>query len=398
MSLSLRMLYDAVFSTPETYQQLYVAPQKKSLASVSVEWKKNTTEGELENRLLISGGKKTPRLRVLSGVIAEQLKEGRAVVVIEPTGTLSETANTYFLQDELSPIDGSYDPFYGHSINDIVDMLIEGAMAEGISAAEAADLVQAIADEIDYLAATQHTPHLSGFVYTSSRELGMSAFSQGNDQLPDSHSDRTVSARLDRLRLSLRRFYQVSTLGMSISSSVSPGRVTVLKLPQNVPSWMAFALHELNTLQVESDFEIFTVFEGIYISEKCRSQLEALPGGRCFCYQDLPAIGWLWSIATAASSAGCLLKHTGLSAQIVSDCFGKKRVTKVTRTTSSGRSSCDSGGFMGIFGSNTLSSSHSCTISYEWEPAIPDGAIRELDDDEGIFFYENMNKPYRINI
>lgn len=53
---------------------------------------------------------------------------------------------------------------------------------------------------------------------------------------------------------------------------------------------------------------------------------------------------------------------------------------------------------MGIFGSTTLSSSHGCTVSYEWEPTIPDDVIRKLDDNEGIFFYQDFNMPYRIDV
>lgn len=398
MSFPLSMLYDAVFATPETYRQRYVVPQKKLFASTDVAVKKPDADGELENRLFISGGKRTPRMRVLNGAISQQLEKGRAVVLIQPAGVTYSMVDAQFLQSNLSPMDGSYDPFYGYSIDNVVDMLIKSAIAEGFSTAEAADLTHAITDEIDYLAATQNMLSLGEFVHTSSRKIGEDAFNKGNDRLTESHAECTINARIDRLRLLLRRLCQFSPSGKSIAASVTPGTVTVLKLPQNSPAWMAIALHELNSLQVESNLDVFPLFVEIYISETCQPLLEKLSGGRCFCYQDLPALGWLWSVATTASSTGCLLKHVGTSAQIISDYFGKQQVKKMARTVSSGRSNCDSGGFMGIFGATTLSSSHSCTISYDWEPAIPDGVIRDLDDDEGIFFYQNMNKTYRINI
>jgi len=398
MSMLFNMMRDAVFATPETYRRRYVTPAKKSFACIEEAREKTDKEGELENRLFISGGKWSPRMRVLCGAIDQQLKAGRAVVVIQPANMTSDTIGSQFSFESLSPMDGSYDPFYDYSTDDVVEMLIADATAEGFSKAEAADLTQALDDEIGYLSASENELCIGNFVNTSSRKIGEIAFGQGNVQLAESHAQYTINARIDKLRLALRKRCNFSSVGKSIAASAKPGTMTVLKLPGNSPSWMASVLYELNYLQDKGKADVLPVFLEMHISETCRSMLEGLPGGRYFCYQDLPSMGWLWNVATAASPAGCLLKHIGTSAQIISDCFGKQRVEKVVRTRSSSRSNCDSGGFMGIFGSTTLSSSHGCTVSYEWEPTIPDDVIRKLDDNEGIFFYQDFNMPYRIDV
>lgn len=390
MSHLFQIVYDAMFASPEAFRQQHVR--------FPISRKKNEKQDQLENRIFISGGILSTRLRVLNGAIGQQLKTGRAVVVLQPANKPLYDFTSEFPQITLNACDGTYDPFCGQSLEDSSRMLSDAAVACGFSVAEAADLIPSITDEIAHLFQHDGEVHLGDFVHTTSRDLGNAAFVQNADQLAESHEDKEINARLDWLRFAAGRHCRFNHAGISLYSTVKPQTVTVIRLPQSSTCWMSFALYELTNLQNSSHFDIMPVFLGMNISETCRATVEGLPGGRCFCYQDLPSLGWIWSTSIAASSTGCLLKHIGISAQTVSNYFGKDKVAKVTNTTSFSKSNCDSGGLMGIFGSKTLSDSSGCTVSYEWEPAIPDNAIRQLDDDEGIFIYQNFNKPYRINV
>lgn len=401
MPLSFSLLYDALFATPETYRRLHPALPRRDLPRLPVAQQgvgREKDAGQLENRLFISGGSLAPRLRVLNGAIGQQLGAGRAVVVLQPANRTIPTVDPQYPQTILNAVDGSYDPLAGASIAEAADLLYDCALAGDFSAAEAADLTQALWDELESLAHSDEGLHMGGFAATPSRQWSQNAFAQDDLALSESHSSESIRSRLDRIRRSISRHCRFSGSGRSLAGIIQPGTVTVLCLPQNSSAWMAFALHELTDLQNRGDVEVLPVFLGIYLSDRFRHAVEGLPGGRCFCYQDLPALGWVWQAAIAASATGCLLRHIGTSAQVISSYFGKAQVAKVARTTSSGVSDCDSGGLMGIFGSTTLSSSRGCTVSYEWEPAIPENVIQYLDEDEGIFFYRNQSKPYRVNI
>lgn len=401
MPLSFGLLYDALFATPEAYRQLHPVLPRRELSQLSAprqDGQQKEDAGQLENRLFISGGSLAPRLRVLNGAIGQQLDAGRAVVVLQPANRTASPVSPRYPQTVLSAVDGSYDPLAGASAAEASDLLYDCALAGNFSAAEAADLTQALWDELESLAHSDRGLHMGGFAATPSRQWSQNAFAQWNLALSESHSSESVRSRLDRIRCNISRHCRFSGSGRSLAGTVQPGAVTVLRLPQNSSAWMALALHELTDLQNFGDVEVLPVFLGIYLSDRFQHTVEGLPGGRCFCYQDLPALGWVWPAAIAASATGCLLRHIGTSAQAISSYFGKEQVAKVARTTSSGVSDCDSGGLMGIFGSTTLSSSRGCTVSYEWEPAIPENVVQRLDEDEGIFFYQNQSKTYRVNI
>lgn len=400
MSLNLKLLFDAIFASPESYRQLHAGASKSLFTkrASSLKAEDIPSDEQAENRIFISGGRRDTRLRVLEGFMAQQLKAGHAVVLIQPANASTYTISASFPQISLSACDGTYDPLFGQSSEDAVRMLSDSAVACGLSVAEAASLNDPIMDEMNCFATTQNTVHIGDFVQTNSREIGKMAFAQGDEILSESHEDRTTNAQIDWLRSEIKRSCCFKFCGLSITSAVKPGGITVVRIPQSSAAWISFVLYELTDLQNRwLGFDVLPVFLEINISETCRSTVEGLPGGCCFCYSDLPALGWLWTAAAAACSIGCVLQHHGNSAKIISDYFGKQRVAKIANTTSSGVSRTDSGGLMGIFGTNTLSNSRGCTVSYEWEPVIPENAIRELDDDEGIFLYKNFNKPFRIN-
>ena len=399
MSFLYRKLHDALFAPPEAYRQKYVVPRVEALRQLPAPGQgEGQAPAQLENRLFISGGKLDTRLRVLRGAIAQQLKAGRAVVVVQPAGKPLYSFTTEFTQRYLNACDGSYDPLCGYSVRGSSLLLSHAASALGLSASEASALLTPLCDEMEYFAQHRGELGMGSFVNATSRELGAAAFEQGDARLAESHSAGEVSNRLDWLRASLEESCRFGGAGTSLRTAARAEAVTVVRLPQDAAGWLAIALAELKSLSNSGGLDVLPVFLDFHISDTCRPFVEGLPCGRCFCYQDLPALGWVWSAAIAASSTGCLLRHTGESAQIASRYFGKTKASKRVSTASSAISKCDSGGLMGIFDSTTLSDSHGCSVSYEWEPAIPEGVISALDDDEGIFIFQNHNKPYRINL
>ena len=150
MPLSFSLLYDALFATPETYRRLHPALPRRDLPRLPVAQQgvgREKDAGQLENRLFISGGSLAPRLRVLNGAIGQQLGAGRAIVVLQPANRTIPTVDPQYPQTILNAVDGSYDPLAGASIAEAADLLYDCALAGDFSAAEAADLTQALWDE-----------------------------------------------------------------------------------------------------------------------------------------------------------------------------------------------------------------------------------------------------------
>ena len=139
-----------------------------------------------------------------------------------------------------------------------------------------------------------------------------------------------------------------------------------------------------------------TVFCELHLDGACRAQVEGLPCGRLFCYQDLPALGWVWQAATDVCQAGCVLCHWGESAQVLSSYFGRVLREKpvASRTTSFGQ--CDSGGPMGLFRTRTVTTSEGYSGSYLWEPEVPEEVIRGLGENEGLLISQNRLEGFRI--
>ncbi len=291
--------------------------------------------------------------------------------------------------------EGSYDPLWGRTAEEACRLLVDAAVGTGLSPGEAAALTLPLRDELDYLSRRDGTLSLGAFARASARELGEAAFAQGDGRLAESHSAPEVSAKLDWLRLHLRTGCPPAP-GRPLGAALRPGAVTLLGLPQGEAAWAALALSELRGLGSVGRAGILTVFCELHLDGACRAQVEGLPCGRLFCYQDLPALGWMWQAATDACQAGCVLCHWGESAQVLSAYFGRVLREKpvASRTTSFGQ--CDSGGPMGLFRTRTVTTSEGYSGSYLWEPEVPEEVIRGLGENEGILFSQNRLEGFRI--
>lgn len=389
----LQKIWDALFAPPELYRQKYAAiTAKQTIRTPQLQLEPGGKAAQYANRSFITGGALEMRLRVLKGTIAQQLEEGRGVVVLQPAAMpvyrLTEGPQTC-----LAVPNGGYDPLQGRSDAEGVSLFQKVLTGLGMQPAEVAKTTNALSDEFHILWENRAL-NLSSFTAHSSREWSRKAFQEGNDLIAESHSEPSAQNTLDWLRGQLC-FHQTSSQpGCSLRETVKPGSVTVLQFPVGKDPWILFALNELSEFWMPTS--VFAVFLDAYLHDDCRPLVEGLTCGRCFCYQDLPSQPWLWQAATTSCIAGCVFRHMGESAQTISRYFGQTKVRKRTQTDARAVADCDTGGLMGLFGSTTVTESTGQSETYEWEAAVPEEAIAGLPEDEAIFIYNGTHERWRI--
>lgn len=334
-----------------------------------------------EPHVILSGGISRARNMVLNHLITEQARAGYAVLVLQ---SISEPVPSFF-DAVYSVSDGSYDPLTGldpdHACSIIEDM------AEALDI-KPSTLAIPLYDCFEYLYNRDGKLGIDAFICSSTREIGRDAFYAGNDNVAASHA-LPESREIDYIRRKLRSSRsrcQVTPIA-SITSSIKSGCVNVFRLPQE-PAWLNIALSEVARLSASGE-PVFPIFCEMKFNEASKALLSRLTCGRCFAYQDLPNTGWLWNEATYAVNAACFLQHSGPSAEQISRFFHNVERQRRTSSTQRGVANCDTGGFMGLFGSHTVSKSTTVSYATQWEALIPAGSIASLKDDEAIFMNRN---------
>ena len=374
MSNPIIKVMSAIFLSPEEYRVRYPAPIKVMPCLPAA-----CTQYSLEEdqpHMFVSGGAFAVRMLLMNRLIEEQCRAGHAVVVLQ---TGQEPLHTNCV---LSIPDGSYDPLDGATLGDACGLLCDAAQAMAL---EAAPLYTPMEDELRYILQRDGRLSMAAFLDSNAREIGADAFMQGCDPIAESHAI-TESLHLDYLRNQLRRSCRRRRPGRSIRRTAAVGRSITVKLPQGSAVWMGAVLAELKELYLDG-MKVFVVMCGVSVPPSCRVMLEQINCGQCLCYPDLPAMEWLWNYACQAATCAIMMRHIGPSAKAVSDYFHEVEREKITRTTGITDAHCDSGGFMGLFGSNTVSDSRGMSIARQWEARFSADSIAGMKDDEGLFIY-----------
>ena len=383
MSNPIIKVMSAMFLSPEEYRTRYPAPVKavRCLPCVCAQ---DSLPEDLPH-MFVSGGTLPVRTLLMNRLIEEQCRAGHAVVVLQ---TGQEPLHTNCV---LSIPDGSYDPLDGAALGDACGLLCDAAQAMAL---EPAPLYVPMEDELRYILQRDGRLSMAAFLESNAREIGADAFMQGRDPIAESHAI-PASLHLDYLRNQLRRSCRRHRAGRSIRRAVAPGQAITVKLPLGSAAWTGAVLAELQELCLDGA-EVFVVLCGMTLPPSCRGLLEQINCGQCLCYPDLPAMDWLWNYACRAATCAMMMRHTGPSAKAVSGYFHEVERDKVTRTTGITDAHCDSGGFMGLFGSNTVSDSSGTSITRQWEARFSADVIAGMKDDEGLFVYNGQSGSCRI--
>lgn len=370
---------DALTLPAEDYLQRYRSEVKPPALTLTGGWNGGVPEaGPL--RVLISGGERSVRERLMWSLVERLREAGRSLVVVQAEERMSDVhpAGLKVLRTQ----DGSYDPLKGRSSVAGLHLLLGAAAAEGL---KQTDVFTPLSDEIHYLS---DNLSMEAFLALDSRRLGAEAFQREDDILAASHS-LPGSLHLDYLRERLCYGSCRRREGESLSQAAQPGRGVCVGVPNGNAAWIGAVLAELNDL-CRTVRNPFVVFSDIYIPETCRSGMEILTCGRCICSSDLPAEGWLWTFGTKAATTGLLLRHSGQSAEVISQYFHQVQREQVTRAANRGQAQCDCGGFMGLFGSCTISTATTVTTAQQWEPRFSADRIEHLRQTEGIFTHQGQ--------
>lgn len=384
MSNPIIKVVSAIFLSPEEYRTRYPAPVKTVCGPPTTCTQHSQTE-DLPH-MFVSGGALTVRMLLMNRLIEKQCNAGHTVVVLQ---TGREPLHTNCV---LSIPDGSYDPLDGATLGDACGLLCDAAQA---MAMDPAPLYTPMEDELRYILQRDGRLTIAAFLGSNAREIGADAFMQGCDPIAESHTI-PASLYLDYLRNQLRRSSRQRRPGQSIRRTAAAGQAITVKLPQGSSVWTGAVLAELKELCLDG-IEVFVVLCGVSVPPSCRWMLEQINCGQCLCYPDLPAMEWLWNYACRAATCAMMMRHTGPSAKAVSGYFHEVERDKMARTTSITDAHCDSGGFMGLFGSNTVSDSNGSSITREWEARFSADGIARMKDDEGLFVYNGHSGSCRIH-
>ena len=372
---------DALALPPEEYLQRYPRKEKRALHFGQGN---GPAPGEEPMHMVISGGSSLVRKNLLRSFIGNRCRQGDALVVLQPAGT-PPLALGAALGGRLCPWEGSYDPLQGRSDEEKRHLLLRAAETDGM---ERGELFSPLTDEIAYLSRRDGDVTMASFLSADSRDLGAEAFQRGMDRVAQSHS-LPGSLRLDSLRETMVYGCCFGTGGRSIYASVRPGQALLVQLPEGNAPWVGAVFAELEALCREKLSHLLVVFADLYIPDTCRTTMASLTCGQCFCYADFPAQRWLWDLGMAANDSGLFLRHTGKSAEAVSAHFHQVKQTQIAHGVNESDARCDTGGFMGLFGSNTVSRTVTVTASQQWEARFSADQIARLTDEEGIFTYKN---------
>lgn len=376
----------ALFLSPEEYRNRYcdgLSAPPRGLPGPKSDALKLVSSSRDAPHIVISGGSSAARERVLVSMLEEQQRNGYTVVLLQPSHVPPPACScpSRVLNAQL----GSYDPFKGKVAWQCTNLLLDAAESMGMSIAQ---LDMPLADAMEYLFHAG-TPTLNAFLTSSTRDIGANAFITGQDHIASSHS-LPESRMLDSLRRNIARGLQNSVRSGAASGSIleaTSTEITIVQLPQGNKPWVGFALSELLDMYNSSTgATLFPVFSnlGMY-RDSAAPQLSMLTCGRCFCYDDLPGTDWLWDEATRSVNAACIMRHLGPSSEKCSAFFHQVERLKTSTTTTTSDASCDSGGFMGIFGSNTTSQATAISRSTQWEALVSARKISELNSNEAIF-------------
>lgn len=384
MSNPIVKMMSAMFLSPEEYCARYPAPVK-TVRCLPASCAQDALPGNLPH-MFVSGGAFPARMLLLNRLIEEQCRAGHTVVVLQAG---QEPLHTECV---LSIPDGSYDPLDGAALGDACGLLCDAAQSMAL---DPAPLYTPLEDELRYILQRDGRLSMATFLDGNAREIGADAFMQGRGPIAESHAI-PASLHLDYLRNQLRRTCRRRQPGRSIRRAAAPGQAVTVKLPQGSAAWTGAILGELQELCLDGT-EVFVVLCGVLVPPSCRGMLEQINCGQCLCYPDLPAMDWLWNYACRAATCAMMMRHTGPSAKAVSGYFHEVEREKVTRTTGITNAHCDSGGFMGLFGSNTVSDSSGTSITRQWEARFSADSISRMKDDEGLFVYNRQCGSCRIH-
>lgn len=384
MSNPIIKFMSAMFLSQEEYRTRYPAPVR-AVHCLPAASAPNSPPEDLPH-MFVSGGVLPVRMLLLNRLIEEQRRAGRAVVVLQAG---QEPLHTECV---LSVSEGGYDPVDGATLGDACGLLCDVAQAMAL---EPAPLYTPLEDELRYILERDGRLSMAAFLDSNAREIGADAFIQGRDPIAESHAI-PASLYLDYLRNQLRRSCRRHHPGRSIRRAAASGQAITVKLPQGSAAWMGAVLAELQELCLDGT-EVFVILCGVSVPASCRGMLEQINCGQCLCYPDLPAMDWLWNYACRAANCAMMMRHTGPSAKAVSGYFHEVERDKVTRTTGITDAHCDSGGFMGLFGSNTVSDSSGTSITRQWEARFSADGIAGMKDNEGLFVYNGQSGSCRIN-
>lgn len=373
----------AVFLSAEEYRARYPAPDK-TVRCLPASCTQDGPSRDLPH-VLLSGGDLRVRMLLLDRLIERQCSAGHAVVVLHAG---QETLRT---DRHLSVSDGSYDPLDGAALHDACGLLCDVAQALAL---EPATLYTPLEDELRYILQRDGRLSMQAFLDSDARGIAGEAFLQRMDPIAESHA-LPASLHLNYLRNQLRRSCRRCSPGWSVRRAAVPGRAVAVKLPQGNAAWMGAALAELQELCLDQT-GVFAVLCGASVPSLCRGLLEQVDCGLCLCYPDLPAMDWMWNYACRAATCAMLLRHTGPSSKAVSDYFHTVERKRETRTVSNTEAHCDSGGLMGLFGSNTFSRADGVGVAVQWEPRFSADSISRMEDREGLFAYGGQSGICRI--
>ena len=373
---------DAFTLSPEAYMERYAGTEGRFPADdyTRIPIHLPATRGEIpvdEPRMLLSGGTATARYRVLNQLLTEQARIGYAVVLLQP---VTEPLPLVF-DAVYNATDGSYDPLLGLDAG-TASVLLEDAAA--VLSVKPSTLHFPLYDCLTYLSSRNGGLGIDAFLTASTRTIGYEAFRMGQTDVAATHA-LPESREIDYLRERLRIPREGGQTGQraSIRSALRQGGVTVFRVPQR-PAWFGLVLSELNLLLERGDW-IFPVFNELAFREEMLPLLSRLRCGRCFSGQDIPGTPALWREVVSGINAACFLRHSGPSAEQVSGFFHTVERRKETFGTQSGSSRCNTGGFMGLFGSNTRSAGSTMTTTFQWEALISAYEISNLGEEQAVF-------------